>query len=93
MAPIDVVPTPPTSPRPPETPPSSPTLPACGQVLTANDARQFLELLKTLQATQTVPAQGGATQPVKTGETSGDKQMVAARASKLEFKTVNELSV
>ncbi len=92
MAPADiVVPMPPTSPRPPETPPSSPSLPASEQVLTAKDARQFLELLKTLQATQTVPAPGEATQPATTEGTSGDKQQFAARASKLEFKTVNEM--
>lgn len=60
MAPIDVIPKPPTSPRPPGTPPSSPTLPASEQVLTVKDARQFLELLKFFQATQTVPAPGGA---------------------------------
>ena len=91
MAPTDVVvPMPPTSPRTPETPPSSPTLPASEQ-LTTKDARQFLELLKTLQATQTVSAQGGATLPVKTEEISGDKQHVAARATKLEFKTVSEM--
>jgi hypothetical protein len=91
MAPLDVIPKPPTSPRPPETPPSSPTLPPSEQVLTLKDARQFLEVLKAILATQTVPAPGEATGPVKTEEISGEKQQVAARASKVEFKTVNEM--
>ncbi len=91
MAPTDVVvPKPPTSPRPPETPPSSPALPACEQVVTLKHVQQFFELLKTVQ---TVQPPGEAPQPVKTEEVSGDKQKVAARASKLEFKTVNEVLV
>ncbi|KAK3169608.1 hypothetical protein OEA41_008992 [Lepraria neglecta] len=80
-----------TSPRPPETPPSSPALPAFEQVLTLKHVQQFFELLKTVQATQTLQPPGEAPQPVKTEETSGDKQQVAARASKLEFKTVSEI--
>jgi hypothetical protein len=92
MAPTDVVvPMPPTSPRPPETPPSSPALPASEQVLTLKHVQQFFELLKTVQANQTLQPPGEAPQPVKTEETSGDKQQVAARASKLEFKTVSEM--
>ena len=91
MASTDVfVPKPPTSPRPPETPPSSPALPPSEQVLTLKHAQQFLELLKMVQ---TLQPPGEAPQPVKTEEVSGDKQKVAARASKLEFKTVNEVLV
>jgi len=51
--------------------------------------QQFLELLKAVQANQTLPAPGEASQPA----ISGDKPPVAARASKLEFKTVNEMWV
>jgi hypothetical protein len=91
MASIDIVPEPSTSPRPPETPPDSSTLPASEQVLTVKDARQFLEVLRTFQATQTVPAPGGAIQPFKTKETSEDKQQAAARASKLDLKTVSKV--
>ena len=89
MAPTDVVvPKPPTSPRPPETPPNSPGLPPSEQVLTLKHVQQFLKLLKTVQALQ---PPGEASQPVKIEETSGDKRQVAARASKLEFKTVTEM--
>jgi len=92
MSPTDiVVPMPPTSPRPPETPPSSPTLPACEQLLTLKHAQQFLELLKTVQATQTLRSQGEAIPLASTQETFGDQQQVAARASKLEFKAVSEM--
>jgi len=94
MAPTDVVISkPPTSPRPPKTPPSSPQLPPPDQVLTLKHVQQLFELLKTVQATQTIQPPEEAPQPVKIEKTSGDKQQVAARASKLEFKTVNEVSV
>ena len=85
MAPTDVVPKPPTSPRPLDTPPSSPVLPAHKQMLTLEHVQQFLELLKAVQA---LPAPGAST---KTEETPGDEQGAKTRASKLEFKTVNEM--
>lgn len=91
MAQITVVPKPSTSQLPPETPPSSPALPACEQVLTLKHVQQFFELVKTVQAIQTLQPPGEASQPVKTEEASGDKQQGAARASKLEFKTVSEM--
>jgi hypothetical protein len=92
MAPTDVVvPMPPTSPRPPETPPSSPTLPPCEQVFTLKHVQQFLELLKTVQATQTLQPTGETIQLANTKETFGDQQQVTGRASKLEFKSVNEM--
>jgi hypothetical protein len=92
MAPTDaVVPMPPTSPRPPATPPSSPTLPPCEQVLTLKHVQQFLELLKSVQATQTLQPLGEANRLANTKETFGDKQEAAARASKLEFKAVSEM--
>ena len=89
MAPTDVVvPMPPTSPRPPETPPSSPTLPACEHVLTFKHVQQFFELLKAVQAAQTLPDKAQTTDQVT------EEQVVPkeprARASKLEFKTVDE---
>jgi hypothetical protein len=87
MAPKDVVPKPPTSPRPPETPLSSPALLPYEQVLIMKHVQQFLKLLKAVQANQTLPAPEEASQPA----TSEDKPPVAIRASKLEFKTVNEM--
>ena len=91
MAPIDVVvPMPPTSPRPPQTPPSSPALPPYEQVLTLKHVQQFLELLKTVHATQTLQPLEEANQLANTKETCGDKQQVT-KASKLEFKTVSEM--
>lgn len=53
--------------------------------------QQFLELLKTVQATQTLQPPGEAIQLANTKETFGDQQQVAARASKLEFKAVSEM--
>ncbi|KAL9129210.1 MAG: hypothetical protein Q9217_002279 [Psora testacea] len=91
MAPIDVVPQPTTSPRPPETPPSSPVLSPCEQVLTMKDAQQFLKLLKNIQANQTPPVPQEANQQSSIKDSSNDKQQGPARASKLEFKTVNEM--
>ena len=93
MAPIDVVvPRPPTSPRPLETPPSSPHLRTCEQVHTLNTG-QFQELLKAIQAVQTPPAPGDANQPTDIKDSSNDKPQAPVRASKLEFKTVNEMWV
>lgn len=89
MAPTDVVVSkPPTSPRPPETPPSSPALSACEQEVILKHVQQLFELLKIVQ---TLQSRGEAPQLVKIEETSEDKQQVAARASKLEFKTVSEM--
>ncbi|KAL9043420.1 MAG: hypothetical protein Q9214_003395 [Letrouitia sp. 1 TL-2023] len=83
-----VVPKPSTSPRPPATPPSSPQLPPSEQVITVKDVRQFLKLLKTFQPTQTEPGklQETASIPEKDAPPAGPR----ARASSLEFKTVNE---
>ncbi len=89
MAPIDVVPQPSTSPRPPDTPPSSPHLQPCEQVHTLNTG-QFQELLKVIQAIQTTPASEGNTL-VSAKDVPSDKNQPVARASKLEFKEVNEM--
>ena len=90
MAPIDVVvPQPSTSPRPPETPPSSPHLRAREQALNSEHVQLFVDLLKAAQSIQSAPAVAGAVQPASTGEISEDKKTSRARASKVEFKTVN----
>ncbi|KAL9126352.1 MAG: hypothetical protein Q9217_004582 [Psora testacea] len=83
-----VVPKPSTSPRPPATPPSSPQLPPSEQVITVKDVRQFLELLKTFQSTQTEPGklQNTASVPEKDVQPAGPR----ARASRLEYKTIDE---
>ncbi|KAL2037270.1 hypothetical protein N7G274_009959 [Stereocaulon virgatum] len=88
MAPIDVVPQPSTSRRPPAAPTSSPQLPPSEQVITVKDVRQFLELLKTFQTTQTEPGklQNTASVPKKDAPPARPR----ARASRLEFKTVDE---
>lgn len=91
MAPTDIIPKIPTSLRPPNTPPSSSALPACEQVLTLKHVQQFVELVKTVQATRTLQPPGEAPDPVKTEEACGDKQEVVIRASKLEFKAVNKM--
>lgn len=90
MAPVDViVPQPSTSSRPPETPPSSPRLRPCEQVHTLNSG-QFQELLKAIQALQIAETPGANTLVSTEDVPSGNKQPVA-RASKLEFKEVNEM--
>ena len=92
MGPTDVVvPNAPTSPRPPETSPSSPALFSCAQVLTMKHVLQLLGLLKAAQANQTPLTAGEANQPVINKSKSANEQQIAARASKLEFKTVNEM--
>lgn len=91
MAPIDVAPQPTTSPRPPQTPPSSPTSLPQEQGLTIKHVQQFLELLKNIQANQTAPAPIGANQPANIEDISADKKIPRARASKVEFKKVNEV--
>ena len=92
MDPTDVVvPNARISPRPPETSPSSPTLFSYDQVLTVKHVQQLLGLLKAVQANQTPPTAGEAKQPASNKNKSTDEQQAAARASKLEFKTVNEM--
>ena len=92
MGPTDIiVPNAPISLRPPETSPSSSALFLYNQVLTIKHVQQLLGLLKAAQANQTPPAVREANEPVSNQEKSTDEQQVAARASKLEFKTVNEM--
>lgn len=66
-------------------PPISPILPSSEQALTLRHVQQFFEMLKTVQAIQALQPPGEALQPVKTEDTSGDKQQVPAWASKLEW--------
>lgn len=94
MAPIDVVvPQPSTSPRPPKTPPSSPHLRAREQALNSEHVQLFVDLLKAAQSIQSAPAVAGPIQPATTGEIFGDKKTPRARASKVDFKTVNEVLI
>ena len=53
--------------------------------------QRFLELLSTVQATQTLQPTGEATPSAITSEISADKQQFAAKASRLEFKAVTEM--
>ena len=70
---------------------SSLTLFSCDQVLTMKHVQQLLGLLKAVQANQTPPTAGEAKQPASDKNKSAHEQQVAARASKLEIKTVNEM--
>ena len=92
MAPTDVIQKLTVSSRP-QTPPSSPELPAYKQTLSSGHVQLFVDLLKAAQAIQSAPAAAGAIQPARSGEKSGDKKASRPRASKVEFKTVNEVYV
>jgi len=92
MAPTDVIPNLPVSPRL-QTPPSSPELPPYKPTLSSDHVQLFVDLLKAAQAIQTAPAATEASPPASTGETPEDKKTLRAKASKLEFKTVNEMYV
>ena len=92
MAATDVIQKLPVSPRL-QTPPSSPELPPYKQTLSLDHVQLFVDLLKAAQAIQTAPAAAGAYQPANNGETPEDKETSRAKASKLEFKTVNEMYI
>ncbi|KAL2049831.1 hypothetical protein ABVK25_009926 [Lepraria finkii] len=83
----EVVPKPPTSQRPLVTPPGSPGQPAHKQILTLEHVQHVVELLKAIVA---LPAPEDATM---TEEAPTDEQAVKIRASKLEYKTINEMWV
>ena len=76
-----------------QTPPSSPELPPYKHTLSSEHVQLFVDLLKAAQAIQTAPAAAGADQPANNGETSEDKEISRAKASKLEFKTVNKIYI
>lgn len=77
----------------PQTPPSSPELPAYKQTLSSGHVQLFVDLLKAAEAIRSAPTAAGAIQLASTGEKSEDKKASRARASKAEFKTVNEVYV
>ena len=77
------------------TPPGSPTLSPAQQPLTIQHALQFLELLKVAAATNTLSTStstpgGPAVEPPAPGD---PKTEAISRASRLEYKTVNEVYV
>ena len=76
-----------------QTPPSSPELPSNKQALSPDHVRLFVDLLKAVQSIQAAPATVAAIQLANTEEKSGDKKSSRERASKPEFKTVNETYV
>jgi len=92
MAATDAIQKLPVSPRL-QTPPSSPELPPYKPTLSSDHVQLFVDLLKAAQSIQTVPATTEANQPAGTGEISEDKKISRVRASKVEFKTVNEIYV
>ena len=92
MAATDVIKKLPVSPRL-QTPPSSPELPPYKQTLSSEHVQLFVDLLKAAQAIQTAPAAVEADQPANNGETPEDKETSRAKASKLEFKAVNEMYI
>ena len=79
----------PVSPRP-QTPPSSPA--TNRPTLGSDHVQLFVDLLKAVQVLQTAPA---AVEPAQsafnTQQASEEKENLRARASKLEFKIVNEI--
>ena len=91
MAPTDFIQLLPVSPRP-QTPPSSPEFPAHGKTLSSGHVQLLVDLLKAAQAIQTAPTVAGPNHlAMSTEQTSGGNGNSRARASKLEFKTVNEM--
>jgi hypothetical protein len=66
-------------------PPSAEMIPLSSQVLTTEHVKQFMEILKSLTAKQGPPP------PVKSSDAA--KEGLRARASRLEFKAVNEVYV
>lgn len=77
----------------PHSPPHSPELPAYKQMLSSELVQLFKDLLKAAQAVQTAPASTGANQSANNEEMFDDKEKPRARASKLDFRTVNEMCV
>lgn len=73
-----------------DTPSSSSTLPPSGQIITVEHVQQFMDMLKVALATQAVPT----TTPQATESQAAEKapsEEARARASRLEFKTVDEV--
>lgn len=68
------------------TPPSSPVLPPAKQFITMEHAQQFLEPLKVAAATNPISSPALAEVPASEGPTE-----VMSRASKPEYRTVNEV--
>ena len=89
MAPTDVVLDMPL----PQTPPSSPELPAYKHTISLEHVQLFVDLLKAAQAIQGAPAAARDIQQASIGEKPGNRKASRARASKVEFKAVNEMYV
>ena len=99
MAPTDIISNPPASPRQPETPPSSPTytpadssrVQVSARVETVNRFEQALvKLVQVLEKVDTMNKREDA-KPKATKDIEAEKQKV--RASKLEYKLVDEVYV
>jgi hypothetical protein len=99
MAPTDVVPKPPTSPRPPETPPSSPVyappdssrVHVSARVETVDRFEQALvKLVEVLEKVDATSKREDA-KPEATKHVEAEKPKL--RASKLEYKLVDEVYV
>ena len=86
MAPTDAIPNLPVSPAP-QTPPSSPKLRPHKRELDSEQVQLLTDLLKAVQAIQSIPAAAGADQPATM---SSQSEKPRERASRLEFKSVLE---
>lgn len=77
-----------------DTPPSSPTLPPSEQMVTFKHVQQFMEIIKIAQATQALSDPAANSQAAETqGAANHQSKEARTRASKLEFKTVDEVDV
>jgi hypothetical protein len=79
----------PSASRRADTPPSSPTLPPSGQAITVENVREFMDLLKVWVATQAIPTPVKAPVAVE----NSPPEEARLRASRLEYKTVDEVYV
>ena len=91
MAPANPIQIPPASPQRQYTPPNSPAQATSAQTISLGQLEKIWDMLNLARRVQTAPALTGASQLAGHKEESGDKGMLRARASKLEFKTVNEM--
>lgn len=77
-----------------DTPPNAPTLPPSEQTVTFKHVQQFMEIIKIAQATQALSDPVANSQAAETQGTGNHPSKEAkTRASKLEFKTVDEVYI
>ncbi len=95
MASTEAVTKQPSSPMPPSTPPSSPVPCLLGQMINSEHLRTVLEKLKLAQPIQNVQPSTVTSEASNSAEVGKkpEHEKLRIRASKLEYKTVNEMYV